>query len=62
MLYAITYATYVLQLCAIPLAGGLAIFKGDKPERYGAIILLIPTLTEELVLPLAQHLGYSFAA
>jgi hypothetical protein len=52
----------VLQLCAIPLAGGLAIFKGDKPERYGAIILLIPTLTEELVLPLAQHLGYSLPA
>jgi hypothetical protein len=62
MLYAITYVTYVLQLCAIPLAGGLAIFKGDKPERYGAIILLIPTLTEELVLPLAQHLGYSMPA
>jgi hypothetical protein len=62
MLYAITYVNYVLQLCAIPLAGGLAIFKGDKPERYGAIILLIPTLTEELVLPLAQHLGYSLPA
>jgi hypothetical protein len=59
MLYVITYATYVLQLCAIPIAGGLAIFKGDKPERYGATILLIPTLTEEVVLPLAHHLGYS---
>lgn len=59
MLYAITYVTYALQLCAIPIAGGLAVFKGDKPERYGAIILLIPTLTEELVLPLAKHLGYS---
>jgi hypothetical protein len=59
MLYAITYVTYVLQLCAIPIAGGLAVFKGNKPERYGATILLIPTLTEELVLPLAKHLGYS---
>ncbi len=58
MLYAITYVTYVLQLCAIPIAGGLAIFKGDKPERCGAIILLIPTLLEDLVLPVASHLGY----
>jgi len=58
MLYAITYVTYVLQLCAIPLAGGLAIFKGDKPERYGAIILLIPVLLEDAVLPVSTHLGY----
>jgi hypothetical protein len=59
MLYVITYVTYVLQLCAIPLAGGLAIFKGDKPERYGATILLIPVLAQEVVLPVAHHLGYS---
>ena len=58
MLYAITYITYVLYLCAVPIAGGLAIFKGDKPERYGAIIFLIPTLTETAVLPLAKSLGY----
>jgi hypothetical protein len=59
MLYAVTYITYVLQLCAIPLAGGLAIFKGDKPERYGATILLIPMLAQEVVLPVAHYLGYS---
>jgi hypothetical protein len=59
MLYAITYVTYVLQLCAIPVAGGLAIFKGNKPERYGATILLIPTLLEDLVLPVSHHFGYA---
>ncbi|HEX4198614.1 MAG TPA: hypothetical protein VHZ26_14340 [Caulobacteraceae bacterium] len=54
----VTYVTYVLQLCAIPLAGGVAVFKGDKPERYGAIILLTPTLIEDVVLPVARHFGY----
>jgi hypothetical protein len=58
MLFVITYVTYVLQLCAIPLAGGLAVFKGDKPERYGAIILLVPVLLEDVVLPVSTHLGY----
>lgn len=58
MLYVVTYVTYVLQLCAIPLAGGVAVFKGDKPERYGAIILLTPTLLEDVVLPVAKHFGY----
>jgi hypothetical protein len=61
MLYAITYATYVLQLCAIPLAGGVALFKGDKPERYGATIVLIPTLLEDVILPVSKHLGYPLA-
>ncbi len=61
MLYVITYVTYVLQLCAIPLAGGVALFKGDKPERYGATILLIPTLLEDVVLPVSRHLGYPLA-
>ena len=61
MLYAITYATYVLQLCAIPLAGGVALFKGDKPERYGATIVLIPTLLEDVILPVSKHLGYALA-
>jgi hypothetical protein len=61
MLYAVTYVTYVLQLCAIPIAGGLALFKGDKPERYGAIILLVPTLLEDVASPISHHLGYSLA-
>jgi hypothetical protein len=61
MLYAITYATYVLQLCAIPLAGGVALFKGDKPERYGATIVLIPTLLEDVILPVSKHLGYALS-
>ena len=61
MLYVITYVTYVLQLCAIPVAGGLALFKGDKPERYGATIVLIPTLLEDVVLPVSKHLGYPLA-
>lgn len=59
MLYVVTYVTYVLQLCAIPLAGGLALFKGDKPERYGATILLIPTLLEDVALPVSRHFGYA---
>ena len=61
MLFVITYVTYVLQLCAIPVAGGLALFKGDKPERYGAIILLIPTVLEDVAGPISSHLGYSLS-
>ena len=62
MLYVITYVTYVLQLCAIPVAGGLALFKGDKAERYGATIVLIPTLLEDVILPVSRHLGYPLAS
>src|SRR5580704_2885226 len=61
MLYAITYVTYVLQLCAIPVAGGLALFKGEKPERYGAIVLLVPTLLEDVASPISHYLGHSLS-
>jgi hypothetical protein len=58
MLFVVAYITFALQLCAIPLAGGVALFKGDRPERYGAIIMLVPILLEEAALPVAKHLGY----
>jgi hypothetical protein len=48
-------------LVAMPVAGALALFKGDKPERFGAVILFFPDVLETVLLPVADHFGFSTA-
>jgi len=49
---------YQAALVMTPVAGALALFKGGKPERYGAGFFLAVLLGTDLYAMVAQRLGY----
>jgi hypothetical protein len=52
---------YVAGVCAVPIAGVLAVLKGDKPERFGALLFICPTLIGDALQFISGQLGYSLA-
>jgi hypothetical protein len=49
---------YQAALAMTPIAGGLALIKGGKPERYGAAFFLAVLLSSDVYAFVAQRLGY----
>lgn len=49
---------YQAALVLTPVAGAVAIFKGGRPERYGAALFLAVVIGTDLYAMVAQRMGY----
>jgi hypothetical protein len=57
----VKHVLYLLAIAATPVAGVIALFKGDKPERLGAVVFIGAILVTDAVFALSKPLGYSIA-
>jgi hypothetical protein len=53
------FISFVVFLVVTPTMSALALFKGDRGERYGALIFVVPTALETVLFEIVRGLGYS---
>jgi hypothetical protein len=54
----VRHILYLVAIAATPIAGGVALVKGDKPERLGAAVFIGAILAEDGAQALSKALGH----